>query len=151
MCCRFHAVDCLFQPRISNIHIYCSHKVVISVSFWFYRVPQISAMCTSEIMCCRPMIFLFVWWVLWVFDSVVCYCSIQNLPLVRHAFVLTIAAELLFFNYFKVIYSWCIMIDLCSVRSSWCHCHPIISCSNKIQNGLPFWCRLTQVSIEKGC
>ena len=32
---------------------------------------------------------------------------------------------------------------------SWCHCYPIISCSSKIQNGLPFWCRLTQVVLEK--
>jgi len=30
---------------------------------------------------------------------------------------------------------------LSRARSSWCHCHPIISCSSKIQNGLPFWCR----------
>jgi len=29
------------------------------------------------------------------------------------------------------------------------HCHPIIPCSSKIQNGLPFWCRLTQVVLEK--
>ena len=33
---------------------------------------------------------------------------------------------------------------------SWCHCHPIISCSSKIQNGLPFWCQLTQVVLGKG-
>jgi len=33
--------------------------------------------------------------------------------------------------------------------SSWCHCHPVISCSSKIQNGLPFWCQLTQVVLEK--
>jgi len=26
---------------------------------------------------------------------------------------------------------------------------PLISCSSKIQNGLPFWCRLTQVVLEK--
>jgi len=32
---------------------------------------------------------------------------------------------------------------------SWCHCHPIISCSSQIQNGLPFWCQLTQVVLEK--
>jgi len=32
---------------------------------------------------------------------------------------------------------------------SWCYCHPIISCSSKIQNGLPFWCRPTQVVLEK--
>jgi len=35
------------------------------------------------------------------------------------------------------------------IWSSWCHCHPIISCSSKIQNGLPFWCRLTHVVLEK--
>ena len=30
----------------------------------------------------------------------------------------------------------------------WSPC--IISCFSKIQNGLPFWCRLTQVVLEKG-
>jgi len=35
------------------------------------------------------------------------------------------------------------------IWSGWCHCHPIISCFSKIQNGLPFWCRLTQVVLEK--
>jgi len=31
-----------------------------------------------------------------------------------------------------------------------CRCHPIMSCSSKIQNGLPFWCRLTLAVLEKG-
>jgi len=35
------------------------------------------------------------------------------------------------------------------IWSSWCHCHPIISCCSKIQNGFAFWCRLTQVVLEK--
>ena len=35
------------------------------------------------------------------------------------------------------------------IWSSWCHCHPIICCCSKIQNGLPFWCLLTQVVLEK--
>ena len=35
------------------------------------------------------------------------------------------------------------------IWSNWCHCHPIISCSSKIQNGLPFCCQLTQVVLEK--
>ena len=35
------------------------------------------------------------------------------------------------------------------IWSSWCHCHPIISCSSKIQNGLAFWCHLTEVVLEK--
>ena len=30
-----------------------------------------------------------------------------------------------------------------------CHCHPIISCFNKIQNGLSSWYRPTQVVLEK--
>jgi len=29
------------------------------------------------------------------------------------------------------------------------HSHPNIDCFIKIQNGLPFWCRLTQVVLEK--
>ena len=33
--------------------------------------------------------------------------------------------------------------------SSWWHCHSINSCFIKIQNGLPFWCRLTRVVLEK--
>ena len=35
------------------------------------------------------------------------------------------------------------------IRSSWWHCLPIISCSSKIQNGLPLWCWLTQVVLGK--
>jgi len=42
--------------------------------------------------------------------------------------------------------SVCREVQMICIWSSWCHCHPIISCSHKIQNGLPFfWCRLTQV------
>jgi len=33
------------------------------------------------------------------------------------------------------------------IWSSWCQCHPIISCSSKIQK--PFGCRLTQVVLKK--
>jgi len=40
-------------------------------------------------------------------------------------------------------------VQMICIWSSWCHCHPIISCSNKIQNGLPFWCWLTQVVLEE--
>jgi len=29
------------------------------------------------------------------------------------------------------------------------HHHPIISCFIKFQNGLPFWCQLTQAVLEK--
>jgi len=35
------------------------------------------------------------------------------------------------------------------IWSSWCHCHPIISCCGKIQNGLSFWCWFSQVVLEK--
>jgi len=35
------------------------------------------------------------------------------------------------------------------IWSSWCHCHPIISCCSKIQNVLPFCCRPTQVVLKK--
>ena len=43
---------------------------------------------------------------------------------------------------------WCEVQMIC-IWSSWCLCYPIISCSSKIQNGLPFWCGLTQVVLEK--
>jgi len=39
--------------------------------------------------------------------------------------------------------------EMICIWSSWCHCHPIISCCCKIQNGLPFWCQITQVLLEK--
>jgi len=35
---------------------------------------------------------------------------------------------------------WSVVQIIC-IWSSWCHCHPIISCSRKIKNGLPFLCR----------
>ena len=35
------------------------------------------------------------------------------------------------------------------IWSNWCHCHLVISCSSKIQNGLLFWCRLNQVFWKK--
>jgi len=40
-------------------------------------------------------------------------------------------------------------VQMICIWSSWCHCHPIISCSSKIQNGLPFWCRLNRVVLDK--
>jgi len=41
-------------------------------------------------------------------------------------------------------------VQMICIRSSWCNCHPIISCFIKIQNSLPFWCRFTQdVQKEK--
>ena len=42
-------------------------------------------------------------------------------------------------------------VQMTCIWSSWCHCHPIISCFIKIQHGLPFWCQLIQVVLEKGC
>jgi len=35
------------------------------------------------------------------------------------------------------------------IWASCCHCYPITFCFIKIQNGLPFWCWLTQVVLEK--
>jgi len=46
--------------------------------------------------------------------------------------------------------SVCSEVQMICLWFSWCHCHPVISCGSKIQNGLPFWCRLTQVVVEKG-
>ena len=40
-------------------------------------------------------------------------------------------------------------VQMICIWSSWCHCHPVISCFSKIQNGLSFWYRPTQVVLEK--
>ena len=40
-------------------------------------------------------------------------------------------------------------VQMICIWFSWCHCHPIISCFRKIQNGLSFWYRPTQVVLEK--
>jgi len=40
-------------------------------------------------------------------------------------------------------------VQMICIWSNWCHCHPIISCSSKMRNGLPFWCWLIQVVLEK--
>jgi len=40
-------------------------------------------------------------------------------------------------------------VQMICIWSSWCHCYPVISCFIKIQNGLPFWCWLTLVVLEK--
>jgi len=40
-------------------------------------------------------------------------------------------------------------VQMICIWSSWWHCHPVISCSSKIQNGLCFWCQLTLVVLEK--
>jgi len=40
-------------------------------------------------------------------------------------------------------------VQMIDIWSSWCICHPIISCCSKIQNGLPFWCRLAKVALEE--
>ena len=39
-------------------------------------------------------------------------------------------------------------VQIIFIWSSWCHCHPI-SCSSKIQHGLPFWCWHTQAVLYK--
>jgi len=38
-------------------------------------------------------------------------------------------------------------VQMICIWSSWCHYDPIISRSSKIQNGLPFCCRLTHVVL----
>ena len=40
-------------------------------------------------------------------------------------------------------------VQMICIWSSWCHCHPIISCFVKIQNGSAFLVPATQVVLEK--
>ena len=41
--------------------------------------------------------------------------------------------------------------DLHMTCYSWCHFHPIIYRTIKIQNDLPFWCRLAQIPLNECC
>jgi len=41
-------------------------------------------------------------------------------------------------------------VQIIGMWFSYCHCHPIISCFIKIQNGLPFWCGLPRLSWKRG-
>jgi len=55
-------------------------------------------------------------------------------------------------NMSEVVLAWLSVwreVQTICIWSSWCHCHPIISCFIKIQNGSTFWCHLTQVVVEK--
>ena len=45
--------------------------------------------------------------------------------------------------------SVCNEVQTICIWFDWCHCHPVISCFSKIQNGLSFWYRPTQVVLEK--
>jgi len=40
-------------------------------------------------------------------------------------------------------------VQMICIWSSWYHCHPVFFCFIKIQNGLPLWCWLTQVVLER--
>ena len=40
-------------------------------------------------------------------------------------------------------------VQMMCIWSSWCHCHPIVSCEIKTQNGLSFWCPFTHIFVEK--
>jgi len=45
--------------------------------------------------------------------------------------------------------SVCSQVQIICIWSSWCHCHPIISCFIKITNGLTFLVPLNQTVLEK--
>jgi len=45
--------------------------------------------------------------------------------------------------------SVCSEAQMICIWSTWCHCHPVVSCFIKIQTGLTFWDRLTKVVLEK--
>jgi len=40
-------------------------------------------------------------------------------------------------------------VQIICIWSSWCHCHPIISCSSKILNGFPSGAGLPRLSWKK--
>jgi len=55
-------------------------------------------------------------------------------------------------NLSDVVLTWLSLwseVQMICTYFSWCHCHPIIFCFIKIQNGFHFWCWLSQVVLEK--
>jgi len=95
------------------------------------------------------------------------FSSTANLPLTRHGIITTTSNTnehiqtglphspllLLLLLQWWVVRYWhgylSSEVQMICIWSSWCHCHPIISCSSKIQNGLAVWCRLTAAVLEK--
>jgi len=64
---------------------------------------------------------------------------------------------ILFYNAWRIncfdevlawLYVWSEVQMIC-IWPGWCHCHPIISCFIEMQSGLPFWCRLSEIVMEK--
>jgi len=86
-----------------------------------------------------------VWLVSYHFLLVVCSDRVTCLPL------LTFYSPVVFCSCGEV-QAWlsvCSEVQMICIWSSWCHCHPIISCFNTLQHCLPFWCQLTQDVLEK--
>ena len=53
-------------------------------------------------------------------------------------------------NFSDVVLAWLSVwseVQMICIWSSWCHCHLVISCFVKIQNGLPFWCWLAFTAL----
>ena len=89
----------------------------------------------SRIMCCC-VVSLLLHWVIWNYSVMVGHQE-------EHPACKQLSNEVLawlsVWSKVQMIWIW----------SSWCYCHPVISCYIKIRLILPFWCRLTQVVLEK--
>jgi len=94
------------------------------------------------------------WFDIWCFviDCCICLCMICTSVLwycwcgIRRASALkkVLSDELLAWS---SVWS---EVQIICIWSIWCHCHPVISCFIEVENGLPFWCRLTQMSWNRG-
>ena len=73
-----------------------------------------------------------------------CYCIIYRFTMNRNCVIFCpLSATLLWSDEMRS------EVQMICIWFSWCHCHPIISCFSKIQNGLSFWYQTSQVVLEK--
>jgi len=101
-----------------------------------------------------------IWNILYSLWHLVQYYSIQHIPSLRHtafsALTLLVghqeehpACKKLSDEVLSARLSVWSEVQMICIRSSWCHSHPSSLASLKSRMVLPFWCRITQVVLEK--
>jgi len=144
---RPHIISCYSNITGSGYYVFCVDRVSVKQSLFVYLSQSFSlifALCTGPLKVqIRPAYHLDLLSEGWCIDlsSSMCIDTVvgrqEELP----------ARKKLSGGVLAWSSVWSVVQMIC-IWSSWCHCHPVISCFSKIQKGLPFWCRLTRVVLE---
>jgi len=119
--------------RLRNVKASCRHEPVCWNLRWYESV----------------IVVFYLWHAGWIMASFQCAVPcLQCFDAVGWAAGMASGLQKLSGDVLAWLSVWSEM-QMVYIWSSWCHCHPIISCSSKLQNGLHFWCRLTRVVLEK--